>query len=581
MRRGAATLALGAMGVLILLATVPSLGAPASSAPSGAASADPFAVSTPTAAASVASAAPSAAPAAFEPPRFIDEAATAGIDHPYDGGFSYFVGGGVAVFDCNGDGRQEVYLAGGAGAAALYRNDSELAGALRFTRVPDPATDLTQVTGAYPLDIDGDGATDLAILRVGENVLLRGLGACRFEAANAAWGLAGGDRWTTAFSATWEPSAGWPTLAFGNYRNEASTDIDHLCFDNELVRPNATNDGFAPSRTLTPSWCALSMLFSDWDRSGRRDLRISNDRHYYSDYSDGEEQLWRMTVDQPPRPWTHAEGWQELKIWGMGIASQDLTGDGFPEIFLTNQGDNKLETLTDGAAQPRYDNIAPDRGAAVTRPFAGDVNMRSTAWHAEFQDVNNDSFMDLFVAKGNVEAMPDYATLDPSNLLLGQADGSFVESTEAAGIVSFARARGAALADFNLDGMLDLIIVNRRVNVKLYRSLGWGDATNPHPMGNWIALDLRQSGPNRNAIGAWIEVRVGDRSIWREVTIGGGHAGGQLGRIHLGLGAADQAQVAVRWPDGEAGPWLAVRANGFYTVERGAPEALRWTPAAN
>jgi hypothetical protein len=189
--------------------------------------------------------------------------------------------------------------------------------------------------------------------------------------------------------------------------------------------------------------------------------------------------------------------------------------------------------------------------------------MRSTAWHAEFQDVNNDSFMDLFVAKGNVEAMPDYATLDPSNLLLGQADGSFVESTEAAGIVSFARARGAALADFNLDGMLDLIIVNRRVNVKLYRSLGWGDATNPHPMGNWIALDLRQSGPNRNAIGAWIEVRVGDRSI------------------HLGLGAADQAQVAVRWPDGEAGPWLAVRANGFYTVERGAPEALRWTPAAN
>ena len=65
----------------------------------------------------------------------------------------------------------------------------------------------------------------------------------------------------------------------------------------------------------------------------------------------------------------------------------------------------------------------------------------STAWHAEFQDVNNDGFIDLFVTKGNVEAMPDFAAKDPSNLLLGQGDGTFSEGAEAAGIVSFARAR--------------------------------------------------------------------------------------------------------------------------------------------
>lgn len=512
------------------------------------------------------------------PPRFVEEAEAAGITHRYDGEFSFFVGGGVAVFDCDDDGRQEVYLAGGAEPAALYRNRSEVGGELRFSPLPDPVTDLTEVTGAYPLDIDGDALTDLAVLRVGPNVLLRGLGDCRFEAATDAWGLDGGNVWTTAFSATWEPAATWPTLAFGNYRDEASDDIDRLCYDNVLVRPNAAGDGFGPSVALKPAWCALSMLFSDWDRSGRRDLRVSNDRHYYSEFGEGEEQLWRMTPDEPPRLWTHAEGWQTVKVWGMGIASQDLTGDGYPEIYLTSQGDNKLQTLTDGAAQPTYDNIAVQRGVAANRPFAGDVDRLSTAWHAEFEDVNNDGLMDLFVSKGNVEAMVEYAAQDPSNLLLGQADGTFLEAAEAAGILSFARARGAALADFNLDGMLDLIVVNRRENVKLWRSVGWGTANEPVPMGNWLALDLRQPGPNRDAIGAWIEVRTDARTTPREVTVGGGHGGGQLGWVHFGLDAAEVAEVRVQWPDGETGPWLPVEANRFYAIERGAAEARPWSP---
>ena len=96
----------------------------------------------------------------------------------------------------------------------------------------------------------------------------------------------------------------------------------------------------------------------------------------------------------------------------------------------------------------------------------------STAWHPEFEDVNNDGFVDLFVSKGNVEAQSGYATRDPSNLLIGQADGTFVEGAEAAGIVGFDRARGAALVDLNLDGMLDLVVVNRRVSVTVWRNVG-------------------------------------------------------------------------------------------------------------
>jgi len=516
---------------------------------------------------------------AMSAPHFVEEAAAAGIDHAYQGEFEFFVGGGVAVIDCDDDGRPELYFAGGSETAALYHNESPLAGALRFTRRADAATDLSRVVGAYPLDIDSDGRVDLAVLRNGENVLLRGLGECRFERANEAWGFDGGQRWTTAFSATWEEAAAWPTLAVGNYLDQASTDTNRLCYDNELFRPSHAGSGYGSSQALSPGWCALSMLFSDWDRSGRRDLRVSNDRHYYRSDGDGEEQLWRIDPGAPPHLYSHAEGWQTVRVWGMGIASADVTGDGYPDYYLTSQADNKLQTLTDGPAQPRFGDIALAKGVTAHRPYQGDVTMPSTAWHAEFGDVNNDGLTDLFVTKGNVEAMPDYAAQDPNNLLLGQADGSFIEGAPAAGIVTYARGRGAALADLNLDGMLDLVVVNRRENVQVWRDVGFGDAAQPVSMGNWVGLRLTDPGSNRDAVGSWIEVRIGERTMLREVTVGGGHAGGQLGWIHFGIGSADRVEVRVTWPDGEVGPWLSLEANNFAVVERGAEAARPWLPA--
>ena len=519
--------------------------------------------------------------AALPAPRFVDEAAVAGIEHRYEGESDFFVGGGVAVFDCNGDGRDELFFAGGERPAALYRNESPPGGALRFTRLADDQTDLERVTGAYPLDVDSDGNLDLAVLRYGENVLLRGLGACRFERANEAWRFDGGDAWTTAFSATWESTNAWPTLAIGNYLEEFSADSGAHCYDNQLIRPADDGSGFGSSTVLRPGWCALSMLFSDWDRSGRRDLRVSNDRHYYADASDGEEQLWRVETGKAPRLYTADEGWQTVRVWGMGIASADLTGDGMPEYYLTSQGDNKLQVLADGPSEPRYRDIALESGATAHRPYAGDVTMPSTAWHAQFDDVNNDGYLDLFVSKGNVEAMPDYAARDPSNLLLGQPDGTFIEGADAAGIVSYARARGAALADLNLDGLLDLVVVNRRENVLLWRNLGSGNADQPEPMGNWIAIRVEQPAPNLDAIGSWIEIRTGERTTVREVTVGGGHVGGQLGWIHAGLGGHDRAEVRIQWPDGEIGPWMSLSADEFVVVERGASAPQTWAPEAD
>lgn len=509
---------------------------------------------------------------ALGPPRFEDVTAAAGIDHIYDGDAAFAVGGGVAVFDCNGSGRPDLYVAGGSNPAALYRNDSPIGGPLKFTRLPDPTTDLTGVIGAYPLDLLGDGQVDLVVLRKGGTIVLHGLGNCRFERTE----LTLGTGLPTAFSATWEGTNALPTLALGLYLGlDGAGRLTDTCADNLLIRPVDGAPAYPPPAPLQPGYCPLSMLFSDWDRSGRRDLRITNDRQYYVD---GQDQLWRIAAGESPRQYTATDGWVRLQVWGMGIASFDITGRGYPDVFITSQGDNKFQTLTAGPGQPTYRDMALKRGVTAAQPFTGGDIRPSTAWHPEFADVNNDGFIDLFVSKGNVSVMPDYAIRDPNNLFLGQTDATFKESADAAGVLNYARGRGAALADFTLDGMLDLVEVNYGAPLKIWKNVGGGDIQRPVPMGNWLGLRLRQPGPNRDAIGAWLEVQIGTSISRRELTVGGGHAGGQLGWTHFGLGNARHAQVRVQWPDGETGPWLRADANQFAILERGQNRIQTWRP---
>lgn len=500
-------------------------------------------------------------------PHFVEETATAGITAAYQGDWEYMVGGGVSAFDCSGDAKPELVIAGGTDPASLWRNDSAVGGALSFSRVEGSGVELTAVTGAYPLDIDGDGITDLAVLRSGENVLLRGLGDCRFARANEDWGFAGGDAWATAFAATWEAGQSWPTLAIGTYIDRKEEAFPWgSCTDNQLFRPAATGAGFGDPIPLTPSFCALSMLFTDWNRSGTPSLRVSNDREYYKG---GQEQMWELLPGQPPRLLGKADGWARLRIWGMGIASRDVTGDGYPDYYLTSMADQKLQVLKDGPEKPVFADIAFARGATAHRPYTGGDLRPSTGWHAQFEDVNNDGAADLWVVKGNVAKMPDFAADDPNNLLLQGPDGKFWEAGDRAGVASMKIGRGGVLADLNLDGALDMAVVNRWENVQVWRN------TDPRG-GAAVQVMLRQDGPNRDAIGAWIEMRAEGRTERREITSGGGQMSGALGWWHFGLGRAPQGDIRVIWPDGTEGPWHPVTP-GFWQLARDAAPAP-WQP---
>lgn len=478
-----------------------------------------------------------------ETPQFTDLSESF-VQHHYSGDWEFFVGGGVAVFDCSGNGLPDLFLAGGASSALLLRNSGEM----QFHA--EPHNRLQEVTGAYPIDIDGDGILDLFVLRAGPNVVLRGLGDCQFEEATEALGIEAGDAWSTAFTAWWEPGADRPTLFVGNYVDrDDPTGPFFACDDNQLLRPEP--DGWR-SQPFGPGFCPLSALAAR-DARGRLTLRLSNDRHYY--VRGGHEQMWDIEAE---RFLDKADGWPDLMLWGMGIASRDITGNGLADVYLTSMADQILQLAQlDGT----YEAAPFHMGHTAHRPFMGDDGRPSTGWHAQWGDVTNNTRSDLFIAKGNVDQMPDLAMADPNNLLLQMPDGSFQESAHLAGLADPERARGAALVDLDGDGRLDLVVINRRAPARLYHNV-------TPEVGNWLAIDLRQNTANRFAIGARVTIETEEGQQWQEVSIGGGHAGGQLVPLHFGLGPAQRAVLRIVWPDGHESMEQIDRVNQVISVHR-------------
>jgi hypothetical protein len=284
------------------------------------------------------------------------------------------------------------------------------------------------------------------------------------------------------------------------------------------------------------------------DASGEMRLRISNDRQYY--VRNGYEQMWDLSDE---RFLNEADGWDKFSIWGMGIASRDITGDGRDEIVLTSMGDQLLRIANSNGT---YSNAPFKKGTYAHKPYFGDDGRPSTGWHAQFSDINNDGLADLFIAKGNVDQMPSNAIKDPNNLLIQMSDGTFTEVGLEAGIASLERGRGAALADFDLDGRVDILVMNRRAPMELYRNISKNT-------GNWLAIKLKQKGGNINAIGS--RITIGKDS--QQLTIGGGHAGGQALPLHFGLGDLNIVEINVEWPNGSITKHKA-NANQILTIQR-------------
>ena len=521
-------------------------------------------------------------PTRLPAPRFVEEAIAAGIEHAYDGEFTFFVGGGVGGLRLRRR-RAARPLPGGRRASRprCSATEARAAARSRFERMAEPDDRPDRRSPARTRSTStATTSIDLAVLRLGENVLLRGLGDCRFERGQRGTGLDGGDAWTTAFSATWEtPDA----LADAGLRQLPRADdrrgrhVRAATTTSSCARADGGAAYAPPTRSL-PGWCTLSMLFSDWDRSGRRDLRVIERPPLLPRWrrsSCGGSSAGRGAPSSRPRG-----GLADGADLGHGHRQpgpdrRRLPG-GLPDQPGATTSSRRSPTAP---AQPTLrGHRAAERRRPPTSRTPATTTLPSTAWHAEFQDVNNDGFIDLFVPRATWRRCPTTPRRTRATCCIGPA-GWHLRRGRRGGRASssFARGRGAALADLNLDGLLDLVVVNRRENVGLWRNVGAG--TRRRRRRRWATgwrCGSPQDGPNRDAIGAWVEVEVGDRVIDREVTVGGGHAGGQLAGSTSGSGRRDRPRCASHWPDGEVGPMDDGRGGRFVDHRaRGRPARRR------
>lgn len=249
----------------------------------------------------------------------------------------------------------------------------------------------------------------------------------------------------------------------------------------------------------------------------------------------------------------------------MGIAVGDLNGDRRPDLFLTHLA-LEHNTLYLSDAHGQFFERSQESGLARH-------DWEHTGFGCGFLDMDHDGDLDLAVVNGRVRrasearAIPGggfwsaYAEAD--FLLLNNGDGTFINaSTRAGAFAARAVSRGLAFGDLDGDGDLDLAATHADNTLHLYRN----DA--PGPDSHWLLVRALSS--QRDAFGAVVSVRAGDRSFSRVVLAGTSYGSSSDPRTHFGLGAAENIDaIEVLWPDGHRETFPGSGVDRILTLRQG------------
>ncbi len=488
--------------------------------------------------------------------------------------------GDVDLFMANGS-RLEGYAPGREPSNTLYRNDGD-----RFTDVTAAAGlgDSSWSFGVATGDYDNDGHTDLYVTQWGRNILYRNRGDGTFEDRTERAGV-GNRRWSTSAAFADYDGDGWIDLYVTNYvdfelgaipaRGQSETcrwrNLEVYCGPRGLraagdVLYRNNGDGTFSDVSLKSGielkepLYGLGVSWADYDNDGDVDLYVANDstpNALFRNNGDGSFTEIAMLAGCA----YSGDGREQA---GMGVDWGDYDGDGWLDIFVSNFS-NDVYSLYRNEKGTRFSD-------ATFRASLGEPTLRNLGWSTRFFDYDNDGWNDLFVANGHVypqvETEPvgtDYAQL--SQLFRNTGGGAFSETTAEAG-PAFRQphlSRGAATADYDNDGDIDLLVTHLHEAPGLYRNDGGNQA------GNWLSLHLRARGGNPDAIGARVEVVAGGRVRIDEVRSGSGYLSQSDFRLHFGLGRDSVEQVRVRWPDGSTQLLGSLAPGRFYVVVQGKP----------
>jgi hypothetical protein len=500
-------------------------------------------------------------------------------------------GPGVCVADYDSDGYQDIYFVNGrdtykrgiSSRNALYRNkgDGTFADVTETGGVPGTAYGLGCVWGDY----DNDGYPDLYVSQYGKNVLYHNSGNGTFTDFTTKARVGGTDFGTTFHTgATFfdYDRDGLLDLYDGGYANFVSTSRRTCTIGNGIptsCRPTVyggtpavlyRNQGDGTFANVTkaakiyqPKGLNLSVGAGDYDNDGWPDLFVANDgleAYLYHNNGNGTFANVALHAGMALTP-------DGLEMAAMCISLADYDNDGLLDLYISdfqdvpdrvwhNEGKGLFEDVSDwvGIAEPTRQVLS----------FGGG-----------FFDFDNDGWQDLFIANGHVYPEVERVSTEVrykqiNSLFRNDTKGKFIEVTKDSGL-GFATpyaGRGAAFADFDNDGNLDIVVANNGDPPLLLRNQG-------NARHHFVNFKLVGTRSNRDAMGARIQLRAGGVSQIREIAGAGSYLSQSDLRAHFGLGQSERAEsVEVSWPGGRRQTFRDVSADKFYLITEGSDELV-------
>ena len=500
-------------------------------------------------------------------------------------------GTGVAAFDYDGDGWLDIFLVNGTTLEGFPKGQ-EPTNHLYRNRRDGTFEDVTARAGLIASgwgqgvctgDYDNDGHEDLFVTYWGQNKLYRNRGDGSFDDVTASANLIHPrSRWSSGCAFLDYDRDGRLDLIVANYidLDLATTPLPSsgLCRYKGLAvacgppgLPGARNllfhnDGGGKFSDVSEQsgivrakgTYALGVSTLDFDSDGWVDIYVANDSNPSALYRNNHDGTFTDIGTSAGCAYSQDGKSQS----GMGIAVADYDRNGTMDIFKTNFA---------GDTSTLYSNTG--NGLCEDRTFASGIglNTRWLGWGVGFLDLDNDGWLDLFLANGHVYPEVDSlkseaAYKQPKVVYRNLHNGRFADITTQLGspVTTEKAARGAAFADFDNDGDIDIVVNNVHDTPDLFRL----DRTDSH---HWVTLKLVGTRSNRGAIGAMVRLVTADGEQRQEVRGGGSYYSQNDLRLQFGLGDAKVIErVVVRWPNGEEETWSRLALDQLHTLTEGA-----------
>ncbi|MGR9054186.1 MAG: CRTAC1 family protein [Gammaproteobacteria bacterium] len=502
--------------------------------------------------------------------------------------------GGMAWLDYDRDNDLDLYITNGVGGTnGLFRNNGD--GTFTDVTLAAGVAGGTGNTAAVAGDLDNDGYPDLFLTGEGRlagpiqtpTVMYRNNGDGTFSDITALSGVVGADSALAAALADIN-NDGWLDIfiaspghiPFLTGPGTGTSDANKLYLNNGDLTFTDITDSAGVSGLYIDSFgdivsdgaCVAS--FQDYDKDGDADLFVGNCNAFFSPNIDpppfvvrpGPLNLYRNNGDNTFTDVAGQAGINALGLW-MGLAFGDYDNDGDIDLYATSTGT---------AAQSAFPHALFRNNGDGTYTSANEeagIGNSEFSWGVTFADFDNNGGLDLFQSG----SLPMFGLIgpgrgNPGRLFMNDGNGFFDENVDATGIdLSAHYTSGVAQADYDNDGFVDLAVMTAPFSIPGV-SVASDDFVLLQNQGNsnhWLTVRLVGTVSNRDAIGAVIEAKTGEKKQLREVTAGSSFSSTESPWPTFGLGKYRQAKITVSWPSGLVEVFPANHADRMITLVEG------------